>query len=195
MDDGETGRPHGRPQCTATAKSTGARCKNAPAPFATVCRFHGSRAPQVMRKAAERAVLAEAAAILDRWQPPGGDSGPVDIGAELARLISLQTSMRDYLTGRIAAVEPAAWADPETFAMVRLWQQANDQVGRLLTDLARLGIDLNRTEATRRAYAVLVYLLPRLSAQFGIPCSRGDEIGDVIAEEIRGIPDAVWDHL
>jgi len=41
-------------QCTATAKSTGKRCKNPARPGAAVCRFHGGNAEQVEQKAQER---------------------------------------------------------------------------------------------------------------------------------------------
>ena len=40
-------------QCTATAKSTGERCRRSPIAGATVCRVHGAGAPQV-RQAARR---------------------------------------------------------------------------------------------------------------------------------------------
>ena len=41
-------------QCTATASSTGERCKQPAIPGGNVCRFHGGNAPQVQEKADER---------------------------------------------------------------------------------------------------------------------------------------------
>lgn len=41
-------------RCTATARTTGERCKNPPIKGATVCRMHGGSAGQVKRKAQER---------------------------------------------------------------------------------------------------------------------------------------------
>jgi len=41
-------------QCTATAKSTGERCKKDAVPGAEVCHVHGGNAPQVRKKAQER---------------------------------------------------------------------------------------------------------------------------------------------
>jgi hypothetical protein len=41
-------------QCTATASSTGKRCKQPAIPGGNVCRFHGGSAPQVEEKANER---------------------------------------------------------------------------------------------------------------------------------------------
>jgi hypothetical protein len=47
MDDGPD-------RCTATAKSTGERCKQPAIPGGDVCRFHGGSAEQVQDKAQER---------------------------------------------------------------------------------------------------------------------------------------------
>lgn len=41
-------------RCTATASSTGERCKQPAIDGGNVCRFHGGSAPQVEEKAAER---------------------------------------------------------------------------------------------------------------------------------------------
>jgi len=41
-------------RCTATASSTGERCKQPAIPGGNVCRFHGGSAPQVQKKAEER---------------------------------------------------------------------------------------------------------------------------------------------
>lgn len=41
-------------RCTATAKSTGERCKRAAIEGGNVCSMHGGKAPQVQQKAQER---------------------------------------------------------------------------------------------------------------------------------------------
>lgn len=53
---GMTQANHGRGerQCTATRKTTGARCGNSPILGGTVCRYHGGGAPQVKARARER---------------------------------------------------------------------------------------------------------------------------------------------
>jgi hypothetical protein len=58
------------PQCTATAKQTGERCRRTAQPGTTVCRHHGGRAPQVQRAAKRRLALGEAVAELDRLGIP-----------------------------------------------------------------------------------------------------------------------------
>lgn len=44
----------GRPRCNATSQQNKRRCERAKTPGTTVCATHGSRAPQVKRKAALR---------------------------------------------------------------------------------------------------------------------------------------------
>jgi len=44
--------------CTAKAKSTGKQCGNPPLPGGHVCKFHGGKAPQVL-KASARNILEE----------------------------------------------------------------------------------------------------------------------------------------
>lgn len=49
------GDPMGDPdRCTATAQSTGERCKQPAIPGGNVCRYHGGAAKQVQKKAQER---------------------------------------------------------------------------------------------------------------------------------------------
>jgi len=58
-------------RCTATASSTGERCKQPAIPGSNVCRFHGGAAPQVEAKAQERldrmadSTTADMQAIID----------------------------------------------------------------------------------------------------------------------------------
>ena len=175
------------------AKCTGARCRNAPARGAAVCRMHGAAAGQVKRAAARRAAEAEAVKVLAAWTPPV-NGHPVDVVDELARLAARLVSLSDYLTGHLAALDAAAWSAPDELVMAKLamWHRAAADAAGLLTAIARLDIDLDRAELERRLAGILVYLLPRLSRRFGIPHSRGDDIGEAIAEEIRAVPTQVW---
>jgi hypothetical protein len=58
------------PRCTATAKSTGERCKRRPHPGSNVCVKHGGGARQVRAAAKRRLALGEAVAELDRLGIP-----------------------------------------------------------------------------------------------------------------------------
>lgn len=51
------------PQCRATAKGSGQRCKRRPIPGGPVCVKHGGGAPQVQKKAMERLLALQYPAI------------------------------------------------------------------------------------------------------------------------------------
>lgn len=59
-------------RCTATAKSTGGRCTQPVTPPATVCRFHGGHAPQVLAAVERRKREAELARAAQTYGAPVG---------------------------------------------------------------------------------------------------------------------------
>lgn len=59
-------------RCTATAKSTGERCDQPVKPPATVCRFHGGHAPQVLAAVERRKREAELARAAQTYGAPIG---------------------------------------------------------------------------------------------------------------------------
>jgi len=79
-------------RCTATAKSTGERCKNPAIPGGTVCRFHGGNAEQVQNKAQERlnemadSTTADMQAILEDFASQYEHADPEDKADILSEL-------------------------------------------------------------------------------------------------------------
>jgi hypothetical protein len=187
MDGDRRGRPIKR-QCTGHRKD-GARCRRPANRGATVCNSHGGAAGQVRAAAARRQAEAAAAAVLDRWHPPNGDGSVVDVLGELARLAERLISQSDYLTGHLAAMDPAEWAAPSdlTEAKVRMWHVTAAQTASLLTSIARLGVDLDRESMARRTgdwcYAVVSTVFDR----FGFP-HRREDVRVVVAEVARATP-------
>ena len=95
-----------------------------------------------MRAAAARRVAeAEALATFERYSPNG--SGPVYMLAALEALVARVTAFADFATARIETLTAQEWAafGRRTAAEVDLFRQACRDAGRLLTDVARLGLD------------------------------------------------------
>jgi hypothetical protein len=147
MDDAGRAGPHG---CHATAKATGGPCRNYPEPGGRVCWLHGGRAPQARRKAAERVVEAKALEVYQRYAPDG--DGPVDVLAELAHLVAVVTRFARFAETRLAALGEDDWqpGNPELLAEVRMFERAQEAAGRLLVDVARLGIEAAVTSQAER---------------------------------------------
>jgi hypothetical protein len=129
--------------CSAIAKSTGARCRRAALKGAAVCFVHGAAAGQVRRAAAVRVAEAQAVAVYQRHAANGDAPGPVDVLAELERLVAEVTRFKDYAAERIEALSAGQWAahDPATAAEIGLFERACDRAARLLVDVARLNLD------------------------------------------------------
>jgi hypothetical protein len=148
MDDADRAGPHG---CHGTAKTTGEKCRNHPPPGSPCCWLHGGRAPQVRRKAAERVAEAKAMEVWQRYSP-NGDSRPVDVLAELAHLVAVVTHFARFAEARLAALGEDDWqpGNEATMAEVRMFRSAQEAAGRLLTDVARLGIEATVTSQAER---------------------------------------------
>lgn len=106
MSSDGTTEPHDRPRCVGTSKQTGKRCGLAPAPGATVCKWHGAGAPQV-RAAAERRIAHE---VAERAVATLGLRR--DIGPEEALLEELQWTAGHvaWLRQRVQELDPEALA-------------------------------------------------------------------------------------
>lgn len=139
-----TGRPHGAVRCSARAKSTGVRCGQPVVMGATVCRWHGGSAPQVVAAGARRAARADAERLLAALVPV--DAPPIgDVAAELTRLASELVVARTAAATMVARLD--GLADPLTGMAapeLALWSRLVDQSSKLLGDMARLGIDARR---------------------------------------------------
>lgn len=114
-------------RCGATAHRSGERCKLLAIRGGRVCQVHGGSAPQVRAAAAQRVVLAEAAAKGDR-RPPGV--------ILLDTLHLLDTRMRQLLD------------DSDTGAAAML--EAIDQASALARDVVRLRVDEQAVDLQRR---------------------------------------------
>ena len=188
MTDG----PLGGRQCTARSKRSGQRCRRAPLTGSDVCWIHGAAAGQVQRAAARRVAEAEAVAAFERYRGPNGDSGTVNVIAELSRLVAAVTAFRDFTEARLRALTADEWAahGPRVAAEVRMFETACDQARRVLRDVARLGLAERAQEAearvseamgTRIAGAVAAIVVP-----LGHPSPLADRAtGAICAEELE----------
>ena len=123
MDDDRATGPHG---CRATAKTTGQPCKNNTGPGALVCWAHGGKAPQVARKAAERAREARARDACETLGLPVATTAADALQAELNRTHGHVLWFR----ARVAELGDAAfaWGDAEP----AWWQIYREERGHLV---------------------------------------------------------------
>jgi hypothetical protein len=187
IDQDRGGRPIKR-RCVGHRKD-GARCRRSANHGTTVCNSHGGAAAQVKVAAARREADAEAAAVMERWQPPQNGHA-VDVLGELAALIATVTSFHRFATNQLGRLTAEEWAarDVRVEAQVRQFQVACGQAGRLLTGITRIGLAHLDAEAVARRHGEQVArAMDRTFDRLGFDY-RPEAVRRVIAEEIRQIP-------
>lgn len=129
-------------RCSART-SAGEPCRRYAMAGATVCPTHGGRAPQVRKAAHQRLAESRALRVLDReGVEPVTD--PVDA---LARLAAEAVGLKDLLGQRVAELSDDGWVSrtklgaEQASAWLSAYERAVERTGKLLVDLARLGLD------------------------------------------------------
>ena len=171
-------------RCIATAKRSGQRCGRAAVPGATVCRFHGGAAPQVMAAAAVRVAEEQARRELARLNLP-----PVeDPLTELARVAAEVVAWKDAIGAKVNELTSLRYEADQGGEQLRsevaLWERALDRCERFLTAMARLNIDERLARISEAQAAAVI-------AAIAVAC----DVLRVTPEQRRLAIEAVRDHL
>lgn len=175
-------------KCTATAKTTKRRCTNWPIKGGRVCRMHGGSAGQV-RRAAERrevtrAVEADAAAVL----ASEGVEPLTDPVGELERLAAGTRQDVNAAAARVNALDDIRYVSvqgaEQTRAEVLVWERAKDRHIKIVTELAKYGLDERRTEVQER-----------LAEQFGQALDAILTELELTEEQQARLPEVAGRHL
>ena len=158
-------------KCTAQC-TDGRPCSGYAIIGGLVCAAHSGRAPQVKRKARERTAEARALAVFEAHAPDG--AAPVNIAVALHGLVGEVERFRDFMLARVAALTADQWSHdhPDRAAIlaeIALYERALDRSARLLSDVARLGIDaMLATAAVRVKQAEVDQMLAAFEATLDV---------------------------
>lgn len=172
--------------CSATAKSTGQPCQQRAAAGATVCRFHGGRAPQVRAKAKQRLLAAQAAEELARL-----DVDPVaDPLTLLADLLGQAVAFKDVLAARVNELQDnLRFTDDKGTEQLRsevaLWERALDRCERFAVNIARLNIDERLAQISRQQLDMVVDALQLVLTELGLSEEQQREAHRGLARHLR----------
>ena len=178
-------------RCTATARSSGERCKRTAPPGSRVCRAHGGAAPQVRRKAAERVATDQALAELAR-------RGVTPVANPLEALASLAgeiLTVKDIFRDRLAALGEDAWRRTDEHgaeqlrAEVALYERALDRSARVLADIGRLRIDERLTAITEEQVQTLVAVFTAVLERLDLGEQAG-QVCELVAVELERLGEA-----
>ncbi|GGU61712.1 hypothetical protein [Lentzea flava] len=154
-------------RCAArSTTNNGARCRKPKTPGTSVCASHGSAAPQVRRRAAERVAVqaaeADAAAILAH----AGLSGVADPYEALSRVAAELLAHKDAWAQRVNALDAITSQSPLGAESIRveieLYGRSMIAAARTLEVLAKLQLDDRRvrvSEAIGQQVASVIKLI------------------------------------
>src|SRR6266536_3657599 len=147
-------RKRQRRRCKAQCADDGRPCPNWAMTGQQVCASHGGITRQAKAAAARRAAEAKAVEVY-RAYSPNGDNTPVDVVGELVDLVREVRRFRDFLGSRVSELSADQWsyehpARERIAAEIGLYERALDRSGRLLADVARLGLLEELTAAVTR---------------------------------------------
>jgi hypothetical protein len=150
-------------RCTATSKRSGERCKRYPTPGATVCRFHGGKAPQVKGRALERLESTRARSLLARLGEPEPIGHPV---AELLAVAAELKAWQRILRERVAELVSFSTSDvmhiERERAVVTLYERSLDRTERILVDMMKLDLAERMARITKEQGRTIAELLKRI---------------------------------
>lgn len=193
-----------RPQCTATSKQTGERCKQRPTPGATVCRFHGGKARQVQAKAEVRIAEQRAAAEVARL----GARKDVHPADALLDLVHWTAGEVDYWRQRVTDLEdeqltwgltqhregegPEGPVDIETreakpHVAYTMLERASDRLASYAAAALKAGVDERRVRLAETQGALVADVIRRILARLQLTDDQAALVGTVVPEELRAL--------
>lgn len=152
------------PQCTATSKRSGQRCKRRPSPGARTCYMHGGRTAKARQRAAEEEARKQIARL---------DLAPVDDPlSELARVCAQVIGWKDAMAERVNDLNSLRYENEnggeQLRAEVALWERALDRCERFLTAMARLNIDERLASISEARAEVIIAVFTAALERAGI---------------------------
>lgn len=200
-----TGQPmDDRPQCTATSKQSGERCKRRPIPGGTVCVMHGGKTPQVQAAAARRLEERQAVLAAETF------GLPVEVDPHTALLQELhRTAGAVQWLGALVAeldVTDVAWGktrhstggpdagtthEARPNAFVALWQSERKHLVDVSRACISAGIEERRVRLAESAGQQLASVVRAVLDRLALTDEQRVLALQVVPEEFRRLGDVV----
>lgn len=176
-------------KCAARRSTDGQPCGNWPVPGATVCRYHGGRAPQVAGKAAGRQVEAQARQVLARL----GVDPVEDVFTALAGLAGEVLAWKDAMAGKVNELtalryEASGAGTEQLRAEVALWERALDRCAEVLGLIARCNIDERLARITAQQVEILGRAVDAALDDGGVTGGQAVAVRVALTRHLRAVP-------
>lgn len=198
------------PQCIATAKGSGERCKRCPIPGGTVCVKHGGGAPHVRAAAARRLAEAKAAAKLARFGEPV-EVHPIEA---LLDLVHWTAGLVAYWRSQVAIIEASQGLDGLTWGVTKvergtdrgerknvktrearphiayvMLERASDQLAAYASAALRAGVDERRVQLAERQGDLVASVIRSVLDRLDLSAAQWDLVPVVVPEQLRLLTD------
>lgn len=183
------GRPNGRQARKCSARRTnGQPCKAWAVVGAKVCVAHGGAAPQVKAKAARVVAEQKAQRALEGLDDYQAVTDPIE---RLQLLAGRAERFMELVGERVAQLNTIRYSteSEQLRAEVAVYERAIASTGRLLVDLARLGLDERAVRLQEAQVALLAGALAEALAEAGLPSEQRQAITVRVAELVAAAED------
>lgn len=190
-------------RCRAQSKQTGEQCKAWAVPGGLVCKWHGGRAPQVQRKAAEN-LAAEAArqaaqtlavpidttpeqALIDEVKRAAGM-----VAFYQARVEEVDEENRDDLVWGMTKHDQSGEFPGPTFEAapnmwLQLWNQERDRLVRVAAAAIKAGIEERRVKLAESEGMLVAAVIRRILDQLLLTPEQSELVPVIVPKELRAL--------
>ncbi|QXT62744.1 hypothetical protein [Tessaracoccus palaemonis] len=194
------------PTCTATAKSTGAPCRNHALPGLTVCRIHGGATKAAKAKQKRELERTRAANLATRF------GVPIDTTPQQALLDEVQRAagMVAYYGAKVQALEAD---NPDTLVYgttrqeartgaeygttrvdeatpnmwLTLWNDERDRLVRVSAAAIKAGIEERRVQLAEQQGQLIASVIRRVLDRLHLTQAQQILVGEVVPAELRAL--------
>lgn len=174
-------------KCAARSKQSGNRCRRWATKGSTVCKMHGSAAPQVAAKAEERVTEDVARRTFGRLsevaQPVGNPF------AALSTLAGEVMAWKDFIAGRIAELDRLRYeglgSGEQLNAEVALFERALDRCVVTMTAIAKLNLDEKAIRVSEAQVSLVEKALTASLTDVGLSGDEQRRVGARLAHHLR----------
>lgn len=190
-------------KCKGRSKQTGEPCKLYAVPGALVCRFHGGRAPQVKRKAADRLAEQAAAEAAQRLAVPIDTTPEQALLDEVkraagmvafyqARIVEVDESDRHSLVWGVTKDDQSGEFPGPTYeaapnVWLTLFNQERDRLVRVAAAAIKAGIEERRVKLAEQEGALVAAVIRRILDQLRLTPAQAALIPTVVPKELRAL--------
>jgi len=176
-------------KCTAHAKSTGKQCTRPAVAGATVCRFHGGAAPQVVAAAQVRLLDQAARELFGKMTPEVAPvDNPLAAYAEFAGEVMAWKQLMHSLLDDLRNVGYESERNGEQiYAAVQLYERAMDRVNTVLSSYARLNIDERLLKVTEAQSKAIMRAIEAVIQHLGASGEQATQARGIAARHLRAV--------